>query len=305
MGFRNPFRIQVDENDVAYVTDYSPDSNTPTVNRGPAGTGRVEIVRKPANYGWPVCYRTDLEYYRWNFNTSQPLDDPPQKHECSDPNQGPVNDSRWNVSGGPSVEPGLLVTPPITNPDIWYSFTPENQAVNPIGTPCSAYYDGTLPVDQRVCPRLFPELGTGGVGPHGAAKYKYDPNNPDTTKFPPYFDGAVFFGEFTRDMLREIRLDSQNRVFKINNLLSCGGLGSGAAAQFGFECDTPMDLQFDGKGHFYLLTYGDNFFQINPDAGMYRWDYVKGTRAPRAVLDTDRTDGAAAADGPVLGHPVQ
>ena len=101
----------------------------------------------------------------------------------------------------------------------------------------------------------------------------------------------MFFGEFTRDMLREIRLDSQNRVFKINNLLSCGGLGSGAAGQFGFECDTPMDLQFDGKGHFYLLTYGDNFFQINPDAGMYRWDYVKGQRAPRAVLETDRTDG--------------
>jgi cytochrome c len=291
MGFRNPFRIQVDENDVAYVTDYSPDSNTPTVNRGPAGTGRVEIVRKPANYGWPVCYRTDLEYYRWNFNTSQPLDDPPQKHECSDPNQGPVNDSRWNVGGGPGVEPGLLVTPPITNPDVWYSFTPENGNNPPLGTPCSAYYDGTLPVEQRVCPRLFPELGTGGVGPHGAAKYKYDPDNPDTTKFPPYYDGAVFFGEFTRDTLREIRLDSQNRIFKINNLLNCGAIGSGQAAQFGFECDNPMDMQWDGKGHFYLLTYGDGFFNINPDAGMYRWDYVKGQRAPRAVLDTDRTDG--------------
>jgi PKD repeat protein len=292
MGFRNPFRLQVDETGVAYVTDYSPDSSTPALNRGPAGTGRVEIVRKPANYGWPVCYRTDLEYYRWDFNLSAPLDSTPTKHECSDPATGPVNESRWNVGGGPSVEPGLVNTPPITNPDVWYSFSPENQAVNPIGTPCSAYYDGALPPAERVCPRLFPELGTGNVGPHGAAKYKYDAANPDTTKLPPYFDGAVFFGEFTRDMLREIRLDSQNRVFKINNLLSCGGLGSGAAAQFGFECDTPMDLQFDGKGHFYLLTYGDNFFQINPDAGMYRWDYVKGQRAPRAVLETDRTDGA-------------
>ena len=29
MGFRNPFRIQVDSNDVAYVTDYSPDSRAP------------------------------------------------------------------------------------------------------------------------------------------------------------------------------------------------------------------------------------------------------------------------------------
>ena len=51
MGFRNPFRIQVDENDVAYVTDYSPDANTPQRSRGPSGIGRLEIVRKPSNYG--------------------------------------------------------------------------------------------------------------------------------------------------------------------------------------------------------------------------------------------------------------
>ena len=51
---------------------------------------------------------------------------------------------------------------------------------------------------------------------------------------------------------------------------------------------------------FYLLTYGDGFFAINPDAGMYSWEYVKGQRAPKAVLSTDKTDGPAAADGPVL-----
>ncbi|MGH8823799.1 MAG: ThuA domain-containing protein, partial [Jiangellaceae bacterium] len=78
MGFRNPFRIQVDQNDVAYITDYSPDSQTPQNFRGPAGTGRVMVVREPSNYGWPLCYKTDLPYYRWNFVTSQPLDDPPQ-----------------------------------------------------------------------------------------------------------------------------------------------------------------------------------------------------------------------------------
>ena len=35
MGFRNPFRIQVDSNDVAYVSDYSPDSQTPQQFHGP------------------------------------------------------------------------------------------------------------------------------------------------------------------------------------------------------------------------------------------------------------------------------
>nr|WP_281292166.1 PQQ-dependent sugar dehydrogenase [Micromonospora olivasterospora] len=40
MGFRNPFRITLDKNDVAYLTDYSPDSSTAAVGRGrPAPAG--------------------------------------------------------------------------------------------------------------------------------------------------------------------------------------------------------------------------------------------------------------------------
>ena len=35
-------------------------ARSPQQFRGPAGTGRFEIVRKPANYGWPLCYKTDL-----------------------------------------------------------------------------------------------------------------------------------------------------------------------------------------------------------------------------------------------------
>ncbi len=290
MGFRNPFRIQVDSNDVAYITDYSPDSGTPTQYRGPAGTGRVMVVREPSNYGWPLCYKTDLPYYRWDFNLSTPLDNPPQVHDCDDPDRGPQNNSRWNLNGGPSVEPGLEYGPPITDPEIWYSFAAENNAANPRGTPCFAYYGPEAPANPN-CPRLFPEFGTGGVGPHGADVYEYDPANPNPTKFPPYYDGAIFFGEFTRDMLREIRLDSQDRVFKINDLLTCGGVGTAAAAIAGFDCDNPMDMQFGDDGHFYLLTYGDGFFAINNDAGMYRWEYVKGQRAPRAEMSATPTNG--------------
>ena len=66
-----------------------------------------------------------------------------------------------------------------------------------------------------------------------------------------------------------------------------------------------MDLQWGADGDFYLLTYGDGFFNINQDAGMYKWQYVKGTRAPKAVLTTDRTDGAAAADGQLLERRLE
>jgi cytochrome c len=55
-----------------------------------------------------------------------------------------------------------------------------------------------------------------------------------------------------------------------------------------------MDMRWGFQdGHFYLLTYGDGFFNINPDAAMTKFAYVKGTRSPVVVLDADPTDGPA------------
>jgi PKD repeat protein len=53
-----------------------------------------------------------------------------------------------------------------------------------------------------------------------------------------------------------------------------------------------MDMEFGPDGTFYLLTYGDGFFAINPDAGMMRWEYVKGLRPPVAVVSATPTSGA-------------
>jgi PKD repeat protein len=310
MGFRNPFRIQVDENDVAYISDYSPDSNTPQRGRGPSGVGRFEIVRKPSNYGYPLCYSSTLGYNRWIFQefapgtttVGVPRDNPPA-NDCGNP-AGLPNESRWVRDGGPAFEPGLALTPPVSDPEIWYSYR-DNNATAPLGTPCAAYYavtpGPTAPGSTTECPRLFPELYTGGVAPHGIAKYHYDPSNPNTKKFPPYYDNSVFLGEFGQDTLRELKLDSQNRVFKINGLLDCGQANT-ANSPFDFECDNPMDMQFGSDGDFYLLTYGDGFFNINPDAGMYKWEYVKGTQAPKAALSSDRTDGALPLTVQFIGH---
>ena len=300
MGFRNPFRLTLDKFDVAYVSDYSPDSNVPQQFRGPAGTGRFEIVRKPANYGWPLCYKTDLPYYKWDFNTSTPLPSAaaPEPHECNNPTRGPQNDSRWVANGGPAVDPGLEYGPPITDPEIWYSYRDNSAPPNgPQGTQCFASYStGSLvppvvpaPNPVGACPQLFPELFTGGVGPHGTAPYNYDPLNPNPTKFPPYWDGAWIAGEFTQDTLREVRMDSNQEIHKINNTLPCGPVP--ATPTRPWLCDNPMDMEFGPDGTFYLLTYGDGFFAINPDAGMMRWEYVKGQRAPVAVLTASRTDG--------------
>jgi PKD repeat protein len=294
MGFRNPFRVTLDKFDVAYVSDYSPDSQVPQQFRGPSGTGRFEIVRRPANYGWPLCYRKDLPYYKWDFNTSTPLPSAanPQVNECDNATRGPQNTSRWVANGGPTVEAGLEFGPPITNPEIWYSYRDNQAAPNgPQGTQCFASYGPGAPASPvGACPQLFPELFTGGVGPHGTAPYNYDPLNPSPTKFPPYWDGAWIAGEFTQDTIREIRMDSNGKILKINNSLPCGPVP--ATPTRPWLCDNPMDMEFGPDGSFYLLTYGDGFFNINPDAGMMRWDYVKGLRAPLAFLTADKTNGA-------------
>ena len=53
-------------------------------------------------------------------------------------------------------------------PDIWYSYR-DNQDP-PQGTPCIDAYDGgsLRRRPQIFCSQFFPELFTGGVGPHGA-----------------------------------------------------------------------------------------------------------------------------------------
>ena len=119
MGFRNPFRIQVDENDVAYVSDYSPDSQTPQQFHGTPGTGRFEIVRKPGELRLAVLLQArpagvPLERQPPGADgpdrpSAVPAGQTPQPYDCGDADGVPNNDY-WNVNGGPSVEPGLTPT---------------------------------------------------------------------------------------------------------------------------------------------------------------------------------------------------
>ncbi len=260
MGLRNPFRLNLDASDVPYVTDYSPDSRVPSATRGPEGTGRMMVIREPANYGWPFCPQPFLPYFDFDFATLTTG----ALFDCA----APVNDSRHNT--------GMTVLPPAHASELWYTY-------NPV-TPCAEAYLSDPP---QVCANRFPELGVGGVGPHGAAPYHYDPGLASPTKFPAYYDKAIFFAEFTRDYLKEIRLDSQGRIFKINSLLNCGELPQP------FLCDNPMDEMWGPDGNFYLLTYGDGFFRGNPDAKLVKFSYVRGLRAPTAVLSATPTSGQA------------
>jgi hypothetical protein len=97
--------------------------------------------------------------------------------------------------------------------------------------------------------------------------------------------------------LREIRLDSRGRIFKINDLLTCGDVSADRTAN-PFICDAPMDMRWGPDGDFYLLSYGDGFFRANTDALLVKFSYVKGTRAPTAKASATPANGPASAHRP-------
>ncbi len=148
------------------MTDYSPDSQVPGPLRGPAGTGRMEIVREPANYGWPLCMTPDLPMYEWNFNTSRTLGEP---HGCDDPTQGPPNASRHNtgLSRSRRRSPSRTSGTPTRTPT-W-------------GTPCFEGYN--TPVAQP-CANLFPELGDRRRRPARCGEVRVRPGQPEPDEVP-------------------------------------------------------------------------------------------------------------------------
>ena len=60
-----------------------------------------------------------------------------------------------------------------------------------------------------------------------------------------------------------------------------------------------MDMQFGADGAFYLLTYGDGFFNINPDAGMYKLGVRQGPARPAGRAHHRPHRRPRAADGQV------
>ncbi|MEJ3745152.1 ThuA domain-containing protein [Actinomycetes bacterium KLBMP 9797] len=254
MGLRNPFRFDVDSRGWVYLADYSPDSRVPNATRGPEGTGRWFATNKAGNYGWPYCYSPALPYIDFDFVTRTSG----EPFNCG----APVNNSPRNT--------GRTVLPAVQQPQFWYTYN----AV----TPCPGTYLANPPT---ACDNKWPVMGTGGVGPHGGPLYTYDPASQSETKFPEYYQNAVFFGEFTRDKMFVMHTNGSGKLVGVEQFLP------------GFVFDNVMEMEFGPDGNLYFLEYGDGFFRANPDAQLAMIRYVKGTRSPVAKLTATPTSGQA------------
>jgi cytochrome c len=245
MGLRNPFRIEINrDNDDIYVGDYSPDNRNANPLRGPAGHGKWFILREPGNYGWPYCATDALPYVDYDFATGASG----AAFDCAHP----VNESPHNT--------GLRELPAVQHPDVWYSYTLSAE---------------------------FPELGStppGGIGPMAGPAYDRDPAKASPPAWPAYYDGVPLFYEWTRDYIKEFRLDEAGELAAIRPVLPT--LASPTL-------DNGMDLEFGPEGALYTLEYGDGFFSENPDAQLARIDYIgpNGNHAPKVQVSANPTKG--------------
>jgi len=162
-----------------------------------------------------------------------------------DPN-APVNDSPNNT--------GPANLPPAQPAWLWYP------------------YDGSVE---------FPELnGTGGRTAMGGPVYHYKTSVNKATKLPAYYDNTLFIWEWSRDYIKEVKIDDDGSVLKINSFLPS------------FTFNRPIDMKIGPDGVIYMIEWGTGFNGSNPDAKLTRIDYVGGNHAPVALAHGTPDNGS-------------
>ena len=256
MGFRNPFRFSVDPN-TGWIglADYAPDSGTNApATRGPAGIVEYNLIKQPGNYGWPLCIGP---------NNGQVAGGPAGL-------TGQYRDVEYLDGGGTSVggffdcanpvndsryNTGLTNLPAVQAPVMYYGYT-------------ASTVPATIPAG-------------GGLAPMGGPFYDFDPTLESDVKFPEFFDGKPFFYEWSKNRIYSMMLNNDGtRLEQIYRFLPTETFLS------------PQDMKFGPDGAMYTLEWGGGFGRDNPNSGIYRVDYINGSRSPIATATGTPDNGA-------------
>ncbi|HSF37478.1 MAG TPA: DUF1349 domain-containing protein, partial [Nocardioides sp.] len=126
----------------------------------------------------------------------------------------------------------------------------------------------------------------GGLAPMGGPIYRYDEELESDTKFPASYDGKPFFYDWARNKMYNIQLkdpaaDAGTQVEKVNPFLP------------DVPFLAPIDSKFGPDGSMYVLDWGGGYGRDNPTSGLYRIDYISGSRSPVARIDATPDSGQA------------
>ncbi|CAE7875513.1 unnamed protein product [Symbiodinium microadriaticum] len=109
----------------------------------------------------------------------------------------------------------------------------------------------------------------------------YPPTIKSDVKFPDYYEGKLFIYEWARSWIKVVSFDEDWNVTGIESFMP------------DLEISKPIDMEFDAFGSMYLLEYGENYFANNNDARLIKIEYASGNRTPVAVMNIEKTNGAA------------
>ena len=126
----------------------------------------------------------------------------------------------------------------------------------------------------------FPLLNNGGRNAMAGPVYYCD-QYPAGSRLPNYYDGKLITYDWMRNWMMAVTLDSLGNFSRMEPIADS------------IQLSRPMDMLVDKNGSIWVLEYGTQWFSANPDARLSRIDYVRGNRPPVAVLQSDKTAGAA------------
>ncbi|WP_129667645.1 ThuA domain-containing protein [Phytoactinopolyspora endophytica] len=210
-------------------------------------------------------------------------------------NRGPAGIVEWNLLKEPGFygwplcigpnEPYRDVdytTEPVTVGDYFDCDNPVNDSTRNTGLtelPAAQEPEMHYGYQTSSVPEVIP--AGGGLAPMGGPFYDFDPELESETKFPEYYDGKPFFYEWSKNEMYSLILDDD------------GGLGKANPFLPGENWMAPIDSTFGPDGSLYVMDWGGGFGRDNPDSGLYRVDYVSGSRSPTARATATPDSGHA------------
>ena len=125
----------------------------------------------------------------------------------------------------------------------------------------------------------FPALGDGGRTAMAGPYYHVNEQNEAENRLPAYYDNTLFIYEWSRNWIKEVKLDAAGEILEINPFVPH------------IPLQRPISMKAGPDGVLYLLEWGAGFGGDNENAQLVRIDYVRGSRAPVAIADADPLSG--------------
>lgn len=254
MGHRNAFHVKYDDLTGELLEgDVGPDALVDDPERGPMGYDEFNLIKGPANYGWPFCVGPNLPYR--------------DKDSITGLGSGEWFDCNNLVN---PTSPGIKNLGPASKPFIWYPYGVGKDFPEMSDAPFGGTDGGRLAIP----------------GP----KYRVF----EGSRMPAFYDGSWFIADWARDWLKQVILDEQGKVLRIQRFAPDRGTKA------------PIDMDLGADGSLYVIEWGAQTIPIgNPLAAkVVRYQYVPKCGTCDPTLAAAQSSAGVGVTGNVISGPL-